>query len=64
MDLIKDYDEEKIREMIKVYNIHLKNKEYKRNYYRNKYKTDEEYRNKKKESNKLHMRKLRTNNEE
>lgn len=59
MDLLKDYDEDTIKKMINVYDSYLKQKEYRKNYYGNKYKNDEEYRNKKREVNKLCNRKRR-----
>ena len=52
MDILNDYNENEINDMVRVYEIHKKNLEYKRNYYRNKYNQDEEYKIKKKESNK------------
>ena len=61
MDLLKDYDEDTIKKMINVYDGYLKQKEYRKNYYGNKYKNDEEYRNKKREVNKLCNRKRRDN---
>ena len=61
MDLIKDYNEDTIMDMIKVYNKHLQQKEYRRNYYSNKYQNNEEYRLKKKETNKIYMRNKRAN---
>ena len=59
MDILNDYNENEINDMVRVYEIHKKNLEYKRNYYRNKYNQDEEYKIKKKESNKKYMRNLR-----
>jgi hypothetical protein len=59
MDLIKDYSEDEITKMIKVYNQYKKNNEYRKNYYRNKYNDDDTYRNKKQQQNRVYMRKLR-----
>tara|TARA_R100001086_G_scaffold202426_1_gene118583 strand:+ start:3965 stop:4147 length:183 start_codon:yes stop_codon:yes gene_type:complete len=59
MDLITDYSEEKIKDMVKVYNNHLKTKEYRKNYYRNKYQNDEEFRKRKKLHNKKYNDKIR-----
>jgi hypothetical protein len=59
MDILNNYNEKEINDMIRVYETHKKNLEYKRNYYRNKYNQDEEYKIKKKESNKKYMRNLR-----
>ena len=59
MDLIKDYSEDEITKMIKVYNQYKKNNEYRKNYYRNKYNEDDVYRNKKQYQNRVYMRKLR-----
>jgi hypothetical protein len=59
MDLIKDYSEDEITKMIKVYNQYKKNNEYRKNYYRNKYNDDDVYRNKKQQQNRVYMRKLR-----
>jgi hypothetical protein len=59
MDLIKDYSEDEITKMIKVYNQYKKNNEYRKNYYRNKYNDDDVYRNKKQQQNRAYMRKLR-----
>jgi hypothetical protein len=64
MDLIKDYNEDTIMDMIKVYNKHLQQKEYRRNYYSNKYQNNEEYRLKKKETNKIYMRNKRANDKQ
>ena len=59
MEHIKNYDEKTILDMIKVYDKHLKNKEYKKNYYKNRYENDLVYRSKKLESNKRYMRKIK-----
>lgn len=59
MEQIKNYDEKTILDMIKVYDKHLKNKEYKKNYYKNRYENDLVYRSKKLESNKRYMRKIK-----
>ena len=55
MDLLKDYTETEIKDMIKIYNNHNKTKEYRKNYYRNKYQNDENFRIRKKEVNKKYL---------
>jgi hypothetical protein len=60
METLKDYDDETINKMIMVYNNYLKQKEYRRSYYGNKYKNDLEYRNKKKLENRNYMREKRS----
>ena len=47
--------------MIEVYEKYKKQKEYRRNYYKNKYNNDEIFRNKKKLENRLYMRSKRSN---
>ena len=61
INAIDKYDEYEIMKMIDVYEKYLKQKEYRRNYYKNKYNNDELFRNKKKEENKLYMRNKRSN---
>tara|TARA_Y100001972_G_C7623015_1_gene312484 strand:- start:104 stop:301 length:198 start_codon:yes stop_codon:yes gene_type:complete len=61
INAIDKYDEYEIMKMIDVYEKYLKQKEYRRNYYKNKYKNDELFRNKKKEENKIYMRNKRAN---
>ena len=56
MELLKDYDEDTIKKMINVYDGYLKQKEYRKNYYRNRYNNDDVYRNRKLLSNKKYMR--------
>ena len=35
MDLLNDYTEDQIKDMINVYERHLKTRQYRRNYYKN-----------------------------
>ena len=61
MDLLNDYTEDQIKDMINVYERHLKTRQYRRNYYKNKYNNDVEFREKKKLENKIHIRNKRKN---
>jgi hypothetical protein len=61
INMIDNYNEMEIKKMIEVYENYKKQKEYRRNYYNNKYKNDEIFRNKKKEANKLYIRNRRAN---
>ena len=58
LDNYTDYD---ITKMIEVFEKYKKQKEYRRNYYKNKYNNDEIFRNKKKLENRLYMRSKRSN---
>lgn len=54
--LLEKYDDETIINMIHVYEKHIKNKEYKTQYYREKYQNDPVFKNKKILANKKYMR--------
>lgn len=54
--LLENYDEKTIINMIHVYEKHIKNKEYKTRYYREKYQNDPVFKNKKILANKKYMR--------
>ncbi len=59
MDLIKDYSEDEIKNMIHIYEKYNKTKEYRKEYYRNKYQNDTNFKNKKIEANRKYLRKLK-----
>jgi len=59
--MLDNYTEYDITKMIEVYEKYKKQKEYRRNYYKNKYNNDEIFRNKKKLENRLYMRSKRSN---
>ena len=61
INMLDNYTEYDITKMIEVYEKYKKQKEYRRNYYKNKYNNDENFRNKKREENKLYMRNRRAN---
>jgi len=56
MDKLNDYDEKTISDMLRVYEKHLKNKEYKTKYYREKYQNDPVFKSKKILANRKYMR--------
>jgi hypothetical protein len=57
MDLLNEYNDDDIKQMIHLFETHKKLKEYRRTYYRNKYNNDNDYRNRKISSNQKYMRK-------
>tara|TARA_R100000655_G_scaffold110039_1_gene167149 strand:+ start:7896 stop:8084 length:189 start_codon:yes stop_codon:yes gene_type:complete len=57
MDLLNEYNDDDIKQMIHLFETHKKLKEYRKNYYRNKYNNDDLYKNRKKLSNQKYMRK-------
>ena len=59
MEMINNYNENEIKEMIKLFENHKKIKEYRKNYYRNKYQNDASYRNRKILSNKKYLRSMK-----
>tara|TARA_R100000773_G_scaffold26217_1_gene22824 strand:+ start:906 stop:1103 length:198 start_codon:yes stop_codon:yes gene_type:complete len=61
INMLDNYTEYDITKMIEVYEKYKKQKEYRRNYYKNKYNNDEIFRNKKKLENRLYMRSKRSN---
>ena len=61
INMLDNYTEYDITKMIEVYEKYKKQKEYRRNYYQNKYNNDEIFRNKKKLENRLYMRSKRSN---
>ena len=56
MELLNDYNEDDIKQMVHLFEKHKKLKEYRKNYYRNRYNNDDVYRNRKLLSNKKYMR--------
>ena len=61
INMLDNYTEYDITKMIEVYEKYKKQKEYRINYYKNKYNNDEIFRNKKKLENRLYMRSKRSN---
>jgi len=59
MEMINEYKENEIKEMIKLFENHKKIKEYRKNYYRNKYQNDVSYRNRKILSNQKYLRSMK-----